>query len=142
MGRNSDGLHQQVISWLVSNRDGARENHLSHEFDFDGFYPDVVVVGNGEPTELHEVQMVNVRELPYGLKRVLWIVLPSSWEEARCLKVPFVREDNIVELINLESKLRGNIRDLKVVERHLSEKVAMARKQYLQSFKQTRTGTA
>jgi len=142
MGRNSDGLHQQVISWLVGNVEGARENHLLHEFDFDGLYPDVVVVINGNPTELHEVQMVNARELPHGLKRVLWIVLSSSWEEIRCLKVPFAREDNIVELVNLESKLRSNIRDLKVIERHLSEKVAMARKKYLQSLKQTRTGTA
>ena len=130
MAKNGDSFHQQVIEYLVHSIVGAYENHLNRQFDFDGFYPDIVVLKDGRPSEIHEVMTVDIRELSNEAKRVLWIVLQSAWEEIHVIKTPLFQEDNIMSLIDLEIKLKMSIIDLKTREGIVKKKVEELRREF------------
>jgi len=118
---------------LANKLPNAVENHTSRQLDFDGQYPDIVVLDNDrQPIELHEVESCRKRELPnWNLKRVLWLLTIGHWEEVNVIFVPPGEELNVKKMIFLRSQLIVEIGSLKAKLKSLENKVQKKRKEYI-----------
>jgi len=134
-----NNLHQATIDWLANKLPNAVENHRGRQLDFDGRYPDVVVLDNDrQPLELHEVESCRKRELPnWNLKRVLWLLTVGHWEEVNVIFVPPFEELNVEKMFFLRSQLIEEIASLKATLKEETASLKATLKEETASLKAT-----